>query len=414
MLKSITQSLSRWRGERIVVAMSGGVDSAVAAGLLHLAGAEVVGVHMRVWHYDNCDADDLNGKIATCCSPADAADARAVADEMGFPFYSIDFQTDFRRAVIDPFIRDYLNARTPNPCVHCNTKLKLGTLLAKAKSYGANYVATGHYARVDRERNDGALDEGARDSGGRIGLSRAADRAKDQTYYLFELRQNQLRHLVMPLGELTKADTRSIARELGLALAEKAESQDICFVPDGNYRKFIEEETDLDFAAIEGEIVDATGRVLGRHGGIHNFTIGQRKGLGVSHPTPLYVVDIDAESRRVVVGGDDDLASDSLSAYGVNWIGIDPPDGPIPVLAQIRYRHKPVPATLRPVDPESSARTQIEIEFDRPERAVTPGQAVVCYDRDSGTRILAGGWIKSGVRRPVLASGSVDTAGAER
>jgi len=370
---------------------------------------------MRVWHYDNCDEDDLNGKIGTCCSPADAADARRVAEEMGFPFYSIDFQADFRKAVINPFITDYLNARTPNPCVHCNTKLKLGTLLAKAKSYGANYVATGHYARVDHGMANGTPDDAAYadhagDHGARIPLLRAEDRDKDQTYYLFELRQNQLRHLVMPLGELTKADTRSVARELGMALAEKAESQDICFVPDGNYRKFIEKETELDAAAIAGEIVDASGDLLGRHSGIHNFTIGQRKGLGISHPTPLYVLDIDANTRRVVVGREEDLGFDSLSAYGVNWISVDPPSGPIPVLAQIRYRHEPVPATLFPIDLEYAKGSRIEIEFDTPESAVTPGQAVVCYDRDTGMQILAGGWIKTGARKAAFTPGSVDTA----
>ena len=363
-----------------MVAMSGGVDSALAAALLRRAGADVMGVHMRVWHGENCE-DDLNGKIGTCCSPADANDARRVAEQMDFPFYSMDFETDFRRAVIDPFIADYLNGRTPNPCVHCNTQLKLGTLLAKAKAYGADTVATGHYARIRRGE------------GGRSELLRAVDREKDQSYYLFELRQPQLARFEMPLGEITKAETRALARELGLHLADKPESQDICFVPEGNYRDFLRAETDLDETKMAGTIEDVRGEILGRHGGIHNFTIGQRRGIGVSGPRPLYVVDLRPETRTVVVGEAEDVLSPGLVARGLNWIDREPTEGPIRVAAQIRYRHKAVPATLTTTEDEpafSSAR----IEFDEPQMAVAPGQAVVCYDSDGGESVVAGGWIE--------------------
>jgi len=390
-------------GRRILVAMSGGVDSAVAAGLLHRAGADVVGVHMRVWHYEDlvCDvdagktgaasaasADDLNRKIGTCCSPADANDARRVAERLDFPFYSIDFQADFRRSVIDPFINDYLVGRTPNPCVHCNTKLKLGTLLAKAKAYGCEAVATGHYGRV---RRGPALDSPAGPAGERMHLLRAADRAKDQTYYLFELRQQQIEHLVLPLGELVKSETRAVAHEMEMDLAEKPESQDICFVTDNDYRRFLREEAGLDETELAGAIVDTRGNVLGRHNGIHNYTVGQRRGLGIAAPEPLYVVELLPETKTVVVGTADEIISPGLTAFAMNWVGVAPlaPGLSMPVRAQIRYRHEPVPATLTALD-----AGKIRVDFDRPERAVTPGQALVCYDAPTGEAVVCGGWIE--------------------
>lgn len=370
--------IENYRGRKILVAMSGGVDSALAAAALRRAGADVIGVHMRVWHYNDCE-DDLNSKIATCCSPADANDARQVAEQLDFPFYSIDFQADFRRAVIDPFIQEYLRGRTPNPCVHCNTQLKLGVLLHRAKAYGAEAVATGHYAQVRHT------------PGGRAELLRAADLAKDQSYYLFELRQAQLERLVMPLGGITKAQTRALARELGLHLAEKAESQEICFVTDNDYRRFLREEADLGEAELAGAIVNTAGAVLGRHEGIHNFTIGQRRGLGISAEAPYYVVDLQPETRTVVVGRDGEVLARGLNARDLNWIAREPATEAIRVQAKIRYHHTPAPATLHATDGGASAR----IEFDAPQRAIAPGQAVVCYDAETGTSVITGGWIDS-------------------
>lgn len=373
------RDFERYRGRKILVAMSGGVDSSLTAAALRLAGAEVIGVHMRVWHYRGCGSDDgLNGKIATCCSPADANDARRVAEQYDFPFYSIDYETDFRRAVIDPFVKDYLAGRTPNPCVSCNSKLKLGSLLARARAYGADAVATGHFARV---RHDAP--------GGRVELRRAADRAKDQSYYLFELRQPQFAGFETPLGEMTKSEVREMARELGLGVAEKPDSQEICFVTDNDYRRFLREEAGVDESALGGDIIDTAGRKLGRHAGVHNFTIGQRKGIGVSSEHPLYVVDILPESGVVVVGGPEDVTAPGLVAAGWNWVGLEPTTAPLRARVRIRYRHEPVPASLR-VDESGRA----EIDFDEPQRAVTPGQAVVAYDIETGESVVGGGWIE--------------------
>ena len=389
------EGLNIFKGRKILVAMSGGIDSAVAAVALRRAGAEVIGVHMRVWHYDDCN-DDLSAKIATCCSPADADDARRVAEQFDFPFYSIDFQADFRRAVIDPFVDDYLNARTPNPCVACNSKLKLGTLLAKARAFGAEAVATGHFARV-RPGADG-----------RYELLRAVDLNKDQSYYLFELRQEQLRQFVMPLGDVTKSQVREMAREAGLAIADKAESQDICFVTDGDYRRFVTEEAGLGPDDLAGAIVDTNGNVLGRHGGIHNFTIGQRRGLGVSSSAPLYVVDLLLETQTVIVGREHETRSPGLVAGAMNWIAREPSADPLRVRVKIRYRHEAAPATLYPMETEGRP-DQVRIEFDEPLKAVAPGQAAVCYDFETGQSVIAGGWIER--RLDPLSATSIKTVG---
>lgn len=375
MAVTLPKAFEAYKGQRIVVAMSGGVDSSLAAAMLHLAGAEVIGVHMRVWHYGDC-ADDLNAKIGTCCTPADANDARRVAEQFGFAYHAMDFEADFRRAVIDPFVGDYLAGRTPNPCVNCNTKLKLGTLLGKARAYGAVGVATGHYARVVHPAD------------GRAELLRAADSEKDQSYYLFGLQQPQLRQFHMPLGEMTKAETRQMAREVGLHLADKPDSQDICFVSDGDYRRFLLNDAGLNEDALAGAVVDTAGRIVGRHNGIHNFTIGQRKGLGLGGGEVRYVVDILPETRTVVVGNEEDIYASALSGSGLNWVGIEPTTEPVRVRAKIRYRHEPEAATLIPGEGDS-----FRMEFDEPQRAITPGQAVVCYDEATAMSVVAGGWI---------------------
>ena len=391
------KELETYRGRRVVVAMSGGVDSSLAAVLLKRAGAEVIGVHMRVWHYDDTSEEPAL-KIGTCCTPADANDARRVAEQFDFPFYAIDFEADFRRAVIEPFIGDYLSGRTPNPCVHCNTQLKLGVLLHKAKAFGAEAVATGHYARVQHR------------PGQRSELLRAVDSGKDQTYYLFELRQEQLRHLIMPLGGMTKAAVRDQARDLGLHLADKPDSQDICFVPDNDYRRFLDREGALGSGKLDGAVVDTRGKVLGRHSGVHNFTIGQRRGIGISSARPLYVVELLVETQTVVVGGSDQLLSGGLIVDRLNWVGRERTEEPIRVRAQIRYRHQPVPATLHAPsnggDPPPSS-----IIFDQPQRAIAPGQAVVCYDEGTGRSVVAGGWIRGPINAE-LEDAEIDTVQA--
>jgi tRNA-specific 2-thiouridylase len=385
MIDQALQRLACWRGRTTLVAMSGGVDSSLAATLLSLAGARVIGVQMRVWHDEGCRAGDGQ---ATCCSPEDARDARRVADRFGFPFYVLDFQEGFRRAVIEPFARDYLAGRTPNPCVQCNNRLKLGSLLEKALAYGAEVVATGHYGRL---ADDPAT--------GRRALRVAVDRAKDQTYYLFGLTQDQLRRFLMPLGETTKPQARRMARELGLAVADKPDSQEICFVPDNDYRRFLREEAGVDEAALAGEIVDMAGRVLGRHAGIHNYTIGQRRGLGIAAERPLYVVALDPEARRVVVGHDEDAFAPELTMDGINWVGRAPSSEPFRAIVKIRYRSPGQAAWVYPVAPGVAAREEpasARVVFDEPARAAAPGQAAVAYDEPTGELVLMGGWIRQG------------------
>jgi tRNA-specific 2-thiouridylase len=379
------QKLSSWRGRTALAAMSGGVDSSLAAALLSMAGARVIGVQMRVWHDEDCRPGDGQ---ATCCSPEDARDARRVADRFGFPFYVLDFQEGFRRAVIEPFTRDYLAGRTPNPCVLCNNRLKLGSLLEKAMAYGAEAVATGHYGRL---ADDPAT--------GRRALRVAADRAKDQSYYLFGLTQDQLRRFMMPLGELTKTQARRMARELGLAVADKPDSQEICFVTDNDYRRFLREDAGVDEAALAGEIVDMEGRVLGRHAGIHNYTIGQRHGLGIAAARPFYVVALEAKARRVVVGHEEAVASPELTMDGINWVGRAPAMEPFRAIVKIRYRSPGQAAWIYPEAPGGAANEEpavARVVFDAPARAAAPGQAAVAYDEPTGESVLMGGWIRQG------------------
>ena len=350
---------------KIVVAMSGGVDSSVAAALLAQQGHEVIGLSMQLY-------DQRGGEIrfGTCCTIDDLHDARRVAARIGIPHYIMNFERQFDDQVVSNFVREYAAGRTPIPCVHCNGDLKFATLAERAAGLGADFVATGHYARVVRDA-----------ATGRTLLKRGVDAGKDQSYFLFTLTQDQLSHALFPVGDLQKSEVRDQARALGLPVAEKQDSHEICFVPDGDQAAFVERHA----APSAGTIADVSGRVIGRHGGVHRFTVGQRKGLGLSSPIPLYVVGIDADTATVTVGPRDALQRTDLTASGVNWIsGVIPAAG-ARVTAQIRYRHREASATLQPMDDE-----RVEVRFDEPQTAVAPGQAVVFYDGDV---VVGGGWI---------------------
>ena len=350
---------------KIVVAMSGGVDSSVAAALLAEEGHEVIGLSMQLY--------DQRGDqpFGSCCSLDDLHDARRVAGALGFPHYIMNFERQFQASVVSNFVAEYAAGRTPLPCAHCNSDLKFATLLDRARGLGAAQVATGHYARVEQRAD------------GRWLLKRSADPAKDQSYFLFSLTQEQLASARFPVGALTKPEVREQARRLGLTVADKPDSQEICFVPDGDYASFVAKQQPSVTQA--GAVVDEAGHTLARHDGIHRFTVGQRKGLGVSGTSPLYVLKIEAESRTVTVGPRAALDRSHLSASGVNWVAIDAPASWTPMRAQIRHRHVPAAGRVRAI-----ADGRAEFVFDEPQPAITPGQAVVFYEDDV---VMGGGWI---------------------
>jgi len=363
------------RRERIVVGMSGGVDSSVAAALLVEAGHDVVGVTMRVWPWQ--ESAGPMSRFGSCCGSEAVDDARRVARTLGIPYYVLNLADEFDRAVIGPFAEDYRRGRTPVPCVACNADLKFGSLLARAQGWDAAAVATGHYARVSRDS-----------SAGRWILRRARDRRKDQSDFLWPLTQSQLASARFPIGELTKDEVRAHARRLGLATADKPESQEICFVPDGNYRKFLGTRDPGIFRP--GAIVDREGRALGRHAGVAGFTIGQRKGLGLGGGRPLYVIDIDPGSERVTVGSATELERTHLEVDRAHFVAGAPPTGPLRVTAKIRHNHEPAAATVRALAPGRAA-----VDFDAAQRAITPGQSCVWYD---GDEVVGGGVIERPVR----------------
>ena len=366
----------------IAVAMSGGVDSSTVAAILALGAdrSSVVGLTLQLW-----DQTRLAGKhgipdapkAGRCCSLDDVYDARRVAEHLGIPYYVVNQEDRFEQDVVRPFVSEYLRGRTPIPCSLCNNHLKFDQLLKTARSIGADFIATGHYAinQYDSAR-------------GRWILKRPADLAKDQTYFLFGLTQEQLAHTLFPLGNLTKPEVREVARHHGLALAEKPDSQEICFIPGGDYKRFLTaylEEQGESMPETAGDLVASNGGVIGHHEGIFNFTVGQRKGLKIASPSPFYVLSIDPASHRVTVGADAELATTTLRANRLNWISIPELTAPMRIKAKIRHRHEPAWATLEPAAPGEILAT-----FDEPQRAVTPGQSAVFYDNDE---VVGGGWI---------------------
>ncbi len=363
----------------IAVAMSGGVDSSTVAAMLRAEGHQVIGLTMQLWNQRRLAGHEgmpeaVQGR---CCSLDDVYDARRVAETIGIPYYVVNHEERFERDVVQPFVQEYLSGRTPIPCSLCNNHLKFDQLLIVAQQIGADALATGHYARVEFDQPRG-----------RWLLKRPADSSKDQTYFLFGLTQEQLSRTLFPLGEMTKPEVRELARRHGLVLAEKPDSQEICFVPGGDYKNFLDaylaERGDA-LPDTAGELVTSDGQVIGEHGGIHNFTVGQRKGLGVATGSPLYVIQIKGDTRQVVVGKQEDLYSRTLRTQKINFIAVEDLQEPMRVAVKIRHRHAPAPAQI-----EKSGNDEVLVTFDEPQRAITPGQAAVFYD---DAIVVGGGWI---------------------
>ena len=355
---------------KLMVAMSGGVDSSVAAGLMKEQGHEVIGFTMKL---RDATPEERGGQKGSCCSPDDLMDARVACDALDIPHYVVDYREVFKREVIDPFAEAYLTGRTPNPCVNCNNSVKFAPLLERAQALGAEALVTGHYAQIKEE------------SPGRFALYRGVDRAKDQSYFLYGVSQEALAMTRFPLGSLTKEQVREEGRRLGLPNWDKADSEDICFVPTGRYAQVVEALVGPERTPQPGPIIDLNGRVVGTHQGLHNYTIGQRRGLHVATGERVYVVDIKPETRTLVVGPPEALKVHGLIASGCRWAGDAPPLGAAQVSAQIRYRHVGASATL------IARGDEAELYFDMPQAAVTPGQAVVFYE---GERVVGGGWIE--------------------
>ena len=353
--------------KKVVVGMSGGVDSSVTAYLLKEQGYEVIGMTMQIWQEDAPEDHD-----GGCCGLSAVDDARRVCQKLDIPHYVINFRKDFKKHVIDYFLDEYQHARTPNPCIACNRYVKWESMLQKALQIGADYIATGHYARVIQDEKTG-----------RFTLKQSKTLAKDQTYALYNLTQHQLEHTLMPLGDYTKDEVRAIAKEIGLAVATKPDSQEICFVPDNDYAKFIEENTGR--KSKPGKFIDKEGKVVGTHKGIIHYTIGQRKGLGLSLGKPTFVTRIDAKENVVNLGDNDDLFDYTVRANNLNFMPFEKLEGEMRGAAKIRYSHAPQPCTIRMIDEET-----LECVFDEKQRAITPGQALVLYD---GEELIGGGTI---------------------
>jgi len=376
--------------ETIAVAMSGGVDSSTVAAMLRAEGRNVIGLTMQLWNQRRLAGhegmpESVQGR---CCSIDDVYDARRVAETLGIPYYVVNHEERFERDVVRPFVEEYLAGRTPIPCSLCNNHLKFDQLLIVAQQIGADHIATGHYAQVVFDEQ---LD--------RWLLKRPADKSKDQTYFLFGLTQEQLSRTLFPLGGMTKPEVRELARRHNLMIAEKPDSQEICFVPGGDYKRFLEaylaeqgeQPARTSSATIAGEMVTTDGKVIGEHAGVHNFTVGQRKGLGVATGSPLYVIQIKNDTRQVVVGKDEQLYSRTLRARRVNLISMAELRQPMRVAVKIRHKHQPAAAIIEPAR-ESAGPDEVEVTFDEPQRAITPGQAAVFYDGDI---VVGGGWIEN-------------------